>query len=47
MVDIVNDSLSTSYIYLCCDSVRSYVFVALFYAVRRFEFMVMSGEIEE
>nr|WP_100548305.1 MULTISPECIES: bifunctional 3-(3-hydroxy-phenyl)propionate/3-hydroxycinnamic acid hydroxylase [unclassified Pseudomonas] len=47
VIDIANDPLGTPNVYLCCDPVRPYVSAALPHGVRRFEFMVMSGETED
>lgn len=47
VIDIDNDPLATPHIYLCCDPVRPYVSAALSHGIRRFEFMVMSGETQE
>jgi len=47
VINIDNDPLATPHIYLCCDPVRPYVSAALSHGIRRFEFMVMSGETQE
>lgn len=47
VIDIDNDPLATPHIYLYCDPVRPYVSAALPHGIRRFEFMVMSGETQE
>lgn len=46
IVDIANDPLNTPHVYLRYGPMRPYVSVALPYAVRHFELMVMPGETE-